>query len=132
MAEKLHVRNEDLAHSQFLNANLSGARFEDVDLSGAILNNINLRGARLTAIDFGGTTFSCLNTGEGRPKLAAHFKDVELDDCLFEGGSFAGVRIVGALVDGMTIGGVLVSDMMKAYEAWGRAPRELGAAQHLP
>ena len=58
-----------------------------------------------------------MNTGEGRPREPVVFTNVELHGCRFEGGSFADVENIGAEVDGMKIGGVLVTDMMKAYQA---------------
>jgi hypothetical protein len=45
------------------------------------------------------------------------FTNVELQGCVFQGGSFAGVQMIGVEVDSMKIGGTLVSDMMKAYQA---------------
>jgi uncharacterized protein YjbI with pentapeptide repeats len=117
VAESLEISGRKLSGSTFARSNLSGAIFEDVDLSGATFRNINLRGARFSAIDFGGARFSCVNTGEGMPREAVVFSDVELHGCRFQGGSFVDVEIVGAAIDGMKIGGILVSEMMEAYKA---------------
>jgi uncharacterized protein YjbI with pentapeptide repeats len=122
MAEPLDVTGKDLSRSRFTRSDLAGTVFDDLNLSGTTFNNINLRGARFSAVDFGGARFSCMNTGEGRPRQPAVFTNVELHGCIFEGGSFAHVEISGADVDGMKIGGVLVTDMMKAYQAGRTGP----------
>ena len=71
----------------------------------------------MSAVDFGGASFSCMNTGEDHPPLPVIFKEIEFDNCTFEGGSFAGVRLQGANISGMTIDSIPVSEMIEAYRA---------------
>jgi hypothetical protein len=66
--------------------------------------------------ELGGAEFSCLNTGEDRPRVPARFRDIELDDCTFEAGSLAGVQIDGARLDRMTIDGMVVTELIEAYQ----------------
>ena len=87
-----------------------------------MFHNINLRGAQLSAIDFGGATFSCMNTGEDRPRQPVVFKNIEFHDCEFVDCSFAGARITGADLTGMTIDGISVSEMLDAYKTSRSAP----------
>jgi uncharacterized protein YjbI with pentapeptide repeats len=115
MIEKKTIENADSTGSVFQHVNMSGSTFEDVNLSGARFFNANLRGATVAAIDFGGASFSCMNTGEDRPKSAAHFKNIELDDCTFQECCFRGVKLVNCDVRGMTIQGIAVADLIKAY-----------------
>ncbi|MGD8499568.1 MAG: pentapeptide repeat-containing protein [Phycisphaerales bacterium] len=116
MSEKYKVENKDIAGSQFRHVNMSGTVFEDVDLSGARFFNINLRSANIGAVDFGGASFSCMNTGEGHPRKPVVFNSIELDDCTIQNSYFRNTKIVGCDLTGMTIDGVLVTDMLKAYE----------------
>ncbi len=116
MSEKYEVENKDIAGSQFRHVNMSGAVFDDVNLSGAKFFDVNLRGAEIGAVDFGGASFSCMNTGECYPKQPAVFKNLELDDCTIEKSYFRNTKLVNCDLTGMTIDGVLVTDMVKAYE----------------
>ncbi len=122
MSEKYKVEHKDIAGSEFRHVNMSGTVFEDTDLSGAKFFNINLRGADIGAVDFGGASFSCMNTGEGHPKQPAVFNSIELDDCRIQNSFFRNTRIVNCDLTGMTIDGVLVTDMVKAYKKTNSAP----------
>jgi hypothetical protein len=95
---------------------MSRAVFEDIDLSGAKFFNINLRDADIGAIDFGGTSFSCMNTGESHPKKPAAFNGIELDYCIIKNSFFRNTKIVNCDITGMTIDGIPVKEMVKAYE----------------
>jgi uncharacterized protein YjbI with pentapeptide repeats len=117
MAEKIRAKLKRLDGSSFRSTSLSRSVFDDVSLSGARFHNIDLRRARFSAVDFGGARFSCVNTGEGRPRKPVVFTNVELDKCRFRHGSFAGVSITGAKLEGMRINGVLVTQMIKAWKA---------------
>ena len=115
MIEKQTIENADITGSVFRHVNMSGSTFEDVNLSGVRFFNANLRGASMGAIDFGGASFSCMNTGEDRPKSPAQFKNVELDDCTFQECFLRGVKLVNCDVRGMTIQGIALEDLIKAY-----------------
>ena len=56
-----------------------------------------------------------MNTGQDRPRTAAHFKNVEFDDCTFQECSFRGVKVVNCDVSGTTVQGIPLSDLLKAY-----------------
>ena len=116
MPEKLQVESKDISGSQFRHLNMSGTVFEDIDLSGAKFFNINLRGADISAVDFGGASFSCMNTGEDHPCQPVIFNSIELDDCTIQNSFFRNTKIVNCDLTGMTIDGVPVMDMVKAYK----------------
>ncbi|UCF16149.1 MAG: pentapeptide repeat-containing protein [Phycisphaerales bacterium] len=116
MSEKCHVENKDIAGSQFRHANMSGAVFEDVDLSGAKFFNVNLRGAEIGAVDFGGASFSCMNTGEDRPRVPVVFNAIEFEDCTIQNSFFWNTKLVNCDLTGMTIDGIPVTDMLEAYK----------------
>ena len=116
MSEKCKVEHKDLAGSEFRHVNLSGTIFEDVDLSKAKIFDVNLRGADIGAVDFGGASFSCMNTGEDHPRQPVVFNSIELDDCTIQNSFFRNTKLVNCDLTGMTIDGILVADMVKAYE----------------
>jgi uncharacterized protein YjbI with pentapeptide repeats len=117
MSEKYKVENKNIAGSEFRNINMSGAVFEGIDLSGAKFFNINLRDAEIGAVDFGGASFSCMNTGEDHPRKPVVFNSIELDDCTIQNSFFRNTKLVNCDLTGMTINRILVTDMLKAYEA---------------
>jgi uncharacterized protein YjbI with pentapeptide repeats len=110
-------RKRDLSGSEFRHVNLSSAVFEDVDLTGARFFNVCLRDAEVGAVDFGGTRFSCMNAGEGHPMKPADLRNLELDDCTLTHCHFRGTRLVDCDLTGMTIDGVLVTEMLATYRA---------------
>lgn len=112
---KLKVENINIAGSELRHINMSKTVFEDIDFSGAKFFNINLRDAEIGAVDFGGASFSCMNTGEDRPRKPVVFNSVELDDCTIQNSFFRGTKIKNCDLTGMTIDGILVMDMVKAY-----------------
>ena len=116
MSEKFAIENKDITGSEFRHLNMSGAVFEDVDLSEAKFFNINLRGAQIGAVDFGGSSFSCMNTGEDRPRRPVIFNSIELDDCTIQNSFFRNTKIVNCELTGMTIDGVPITDMVEAYK----------------
>jgi uncharacterized protein YjbI with pentapeptide repeats len=122
MSEKYKVEQKDISDSQFRHVNMSGTVFEDVNLSGAKFFNINLRGANIGAVDFGGASFSCMNTGEDRPRQPVVFNSIELDDCTIQNSFFRNTKIVNCDLTGMTIDGVLITDMVKAYKTANSKP----------
>ncbi len=115
--EKYKVENIDLSGSELRHVKMSETVFEDIDFSGAKFFNVNLRDAEIGAVDFGGASFSCMNTGEDHPRKPVVFNSIELDDCTIQNCYFRNTKLVNCDLTGMTIDGVLVTDMVKAYEA---------------
>ena len=75
--------------ASFQDTNLRLAKFDDVNLAESTYENVNLSGAKYNNVNLAGASFSNLN-----------LSNVEIKD---------------ANLEGMTIDGVLVSDM---FEAW--------------
>jgi len=74
----------------FENANLSGATFRDVRLAGACFDDVNLSGA--------------------------HFHNINLSNTRFDDVNWSHVAITNACLHGMTINGILVTDLLAAYK----------------
>ena len=116
MSDKQKFNNKDISSSEFRSVNLSGSIFESVDLSNTKFFDVNLRDAMIGAVDFGGASFSCMNTGECFPMKPAEFKNVEMDNCTMKNCYFRNTKLVACDITGMTIDGVLLTDMVKAYK----------------
>ena len=80
--------------------NLSGSKFDDVNLQGTLFNNINLSESTFTDINLTGT----------------QVENVNASNVTFHCVKFEGAAIDRCLLDGMTIDGVLVTDLIAAYK----------------
>ena len=116
ITKKIKVKNIDISGSEFRHVKMSKTVFEDIDFSGAKFSNINLRDTEIGAVDFGGASFSCMNTGEDHPRKPVVFNSIELDDCTIQNCYFRNTKLVNCDLTGMTIDGILVTDMVKAYK----------------
>ena len=81
-------------------ANISGSEFIDVNLAGTEFNDVNLSKA----------TFRDVNLSE------AIFEDIALTRAVFRNINFSHVSIEDACCEGMTINGILVTDLLRVYE----------------
>jgi len=111
----------DIAGSVFRDVNLAGAEFENVNLGQARLHDINLSGVSISAANLGGAHFKHLGpppgpNGEQPRQKAVTFEDAQLCDSTFRKVDLSNVKITECNTKGMTIDGVLVSDMIAAYK----------------
>ena len=127
MTEKLTLREKDLSDSsfemvnlegvRFNNANLGHAQFEDVNLAGAKFNDINFSDVVFSRAQLGGTVFTQLGLPPGSPEKqrGIRFEDADMNDSVFLDCNLQNARIEKCNTTGMTIDGVLVSDLLAAY-----------------
>ena len=127
MTEKLTLRDQDLSGSSFdmvnlegvsfQNANLGHAKFEDINLAGATFNDINFSDVTFSAAQLGGTVFKQLGLPPGSPEKqrGITFEDADMNDSVFRDCNLQNARVEKCNTTGMTIDGVLVSDLLAAY-----------------
>lgn len=127
MAEKLTLREQDLAGSSFEMVNLEGVRFQQANLGYAQFEDINLAGAQFNDINFsdvvfsraqlGGTVFRQLGLppGSAEKQRGITFEDADMNDAVFRDCNLQNARIEQCDTTGMTIDGVLISDLLEAY-----------------
>ena len=114
------VAHADISGSEFHSVNLSGAVFDDVNLGNAKFHNINFSDARISAANLSGATFKHIGPppdSEGRQarQRPVTFEEAMLCDSTFRKVDLSNVRIVDCNMDGMTIDGIPVVEMLKAY-----------------
>ena len=114
-----------LTESQFINADMSGVIFDDINLSNAKFNNVNLSGAKFTDINlsqaqfdgvsFPNAQFLCLDMENSAFKKSdsAPVPLLDLTGVSFEGCNLRNVEIKNCNIEGMTIDGDLVSDLIE-------------------
>ena len=125
------AENADISGSQFHNVNLSGADFDDVNLSKTRFHNINLSDIQVSAAQIGGAKFKHIGPppdkdGHQPRQRPVTFEEAMLCDSLFRKVDMSNVQIIDCNIDGMTIDGVLVTDLLKAHH--GRNLDQTGAA----
>ncbi len=114
------AEHANLSGSQFHDVNLAGADFNDVNLSGARFHNINMSDISLTAAQIGGARFKHIGPppdkdGRQERQRPVTFEEMMLCDSTFRKVDLSNVRITDCNLDGMTIDGMLISDMIEAY-----------------
>lgn len=125
------VEHANLAGSEFHDVNLAGAVFNNVNLAGADFDNINLSKTRmhdinlsdlqLSAVNLGGARFSLLGPAPDKDGKQARqrpvtFEEAMLCDSTFTKVDLSGVKIKDCVIEGMTIDGILVTDLIAAYK----------------
>lgn len=110
----------NLAGTRFHNANLTGADFDDVNLSNARFHNVNLSNAVVTAAQIGGASFKHIgpppdSEGVQARQRPVRFEEMMLCDSTFRKVDLSNVRITDCDLTGTTVDGVLVTDMLAAY-----------------
>jgi hypothetical protein len=114
------AENADISGSRFHEVNLSGADFDDVNLSQARFHNINLSDIQVTAVQIGGATFKHIGPppdkdGHQARQRPVMFEEAMLGDSTFLKVDLSNVRIIDCNIQGMTIDGILVTDLLKGF-----------------
>lgn len=117
---KHFAEHADISNSMFHDVNLSGADFDDVDLSKARFHNINLSDIRVSAVQIGGATFRHIGPppdaeGKQQRQRPVSFEEATLCDSTFRKVDMSNVRIIDCNIQGMTIDGILVTDLLAEH-----------------
>lgn len=115
------AEHADISGSRFHDVNLSGAEFDDVNLSNATFHNINLSDISITAAQIGGARFRHIGPppdkhGKQERQRPVTFEEMALCDSIFRRVDLSNISIVECNTSGMTINGIMLTDMMAAYE----------------
>jgi uncharacterized protein YjbI with pentapeptide repeats len=121
MARKLTIKDEDLGGSEFEHSNLSGAKFSDVNLCGSQFHNINFGDVQFSAAHLGGTLFKHIGPipdkdGHLERQRPVIFEEGTLTHSVFRRMNMTDVEISDCDIDGLTIDGVLVTDLLKVWK----------------
>jgi uncharacterized protein YjbI with pentapeptide repeats len=113
----MDVKEQNIAGSSFEIVDLSKARFENVNLSGSRFHDINFSDVEFTAAQIGGSTFRHIGPP---PQSGARQRPVTFEEGILAGSSFrrvdlTNVKIEQCQMEGMTIDGIAVSDLLAAY-----------------
>lgn len=114
------AEHADISGSMFHDVNLAGADFDDVNLSKARFHNINLSDIRVSAVQIGGATFKHVgpppdSEGKQQRQRPVTFEEAMLCDSTFRKVDMSNVRIIDCDIQGMTIDGILVTDLLAEH-----------------
>lgn len=109
----------------FRNVDLSGSEFENVNLSRTKMHDINLSDVSVSAANLGGAHFKHIGpapdaSGKQERQRPVTFEEAQLCDSTFRKVDLSNVKVVDCDLKGMTIDGVLVTDLIAAYKKTGK------------
>lgn len=115
------AEHANLAGSRFHDVNLAEAEFDDVNMSKASFHNINLSDVTITAAQMGGAKFKHIGpppdkNGHQERQRPVTFEEMMLCDSHFHNVDLSNARITDCNMRGMTIDGILVAELIAAYE----------------
>lgn len=118
---KHHAEHANISGSEFHDVNLSGSDFNDVNFSRTKFHNINFSDIQISAAQIGGATFKHIGpppdkNGKQAPQRPVTFEEAILCDSTFRKVDLSNVKITDCNLTGMTINGILVSDLLKEWE----------------
>lgn len=118
---KQFAEHANLAGSVFHDVNLAEATFENVNMRKARMHDINLSDLDLSAAQIGGARFKHIGPppdkdGKQARQRPVSFEEAMLCDSTFRKVDLSNVKIVDCNIDGMTINGILVSNLIAAYK----------------
>jgi len=110
-----------LTGSRFEDVCLGDAEFDNVSLVKAKFHNVNLSDISVTAAQIGGAKFRHIGPPPDKDGKQAHqrpvtFEEAMLCDSTFRKVDMSNVKIIDCNIQGMTIDGVLVTDLLKEYQ----------------
>lgn len=121
MPKKLSIKHDNIAESEFEDVNMSGSRFENINLSGSRFHDVSFSDVQFTAAQIGGTLFKHIGPppdkdGKQARQRPVVFEEAMLCDSTFRKVDLSNVKIIDCDLRGMTIDGILVTDLLKAHK----------------
>jgi uncharacterized protein YjbI with pentapeptide repeats len=121
MPRKMTVKHDNIAGSEFEDLNMAGTQFTNINLSGSRFHDINFSDVHFTAAQIGGTTFKHIGLppdkdGKQDRQRPVTFEEGMLCDSVFRKMDLTNVKITDCDVTGMTIDGILVTNLLKEWK----------------
>jgi uncharacterized protein YjbI with pentapeptide repeats len=121
MPNKISLKHDNIAGSEFADLNMAGAQFTNINLSGSQFHDINFSDVRFSAAQMGGTLFKHIGPmpdkdGKQDRQRPVTFEEGMLCDSVFCRMDMSNVKVIDCNIQGMTIDGVLVTDLLKEYK----------------
>ncbi len=100
MSDNKNVSEKDFSATEYSRCGFSGSDFEENDMSGCGFSRVNMSGTGFFESDMSGADFERVNLSGGG----------------FSACDLSGVEISGCKLDGMTINGISVTELLRKYK----------------
>ncbi|KGP90620.1 acetyltransferase [Pontibacillus chungwhensis BH030062] len=111
---KASITNSNLEQIHYTNCNMRQSEFRNINFRQASFADLNLAHSKFEFVSLGGVHFSSTDLGEEDAPIS--FNKCDLKQGTIEQCDLSGLKVVDSLVDGMTINGIRVDDLLAAYE----------------
>jgi uncharacterized protein YjbI with pentapeptide repeats len=121
MSKEISVKHDNIANSEFEDLNMSDSKFTNINLSKSRFHDINFSDVHFTAAQMGGTVFKHIGpppdkNGKQERQKPVTFEEMMLCDSVFRKVDLSNVKITDCAITGMTIDGILVTDLLKEWK----------------
>jgi uncharacterized protein YjbI with pentapeptide repeats len=121
MPNKISIKYDDIAGSEFEDLNMADAQFTNINLSGSKFHDINFSDVHFTAAQIGGTIFKHIGPmpdkdGKQDRQRPVIFEEGMLCYSIFHRMDMRNVKIIDCDITGMTIDGILVTNLLKEWK----------------
>jgi uncharacterized protein YjbI with pentapeptide repeats len=111
------VEHANISGSRFHDVNLSETEFDDINMSKVRFHNINMSDIEVSAVQMGGAKFRHIGLppctgGKQRPLW---FEEADLNGTTISKCDLSNVKIEICNLEGMTIEGVLVTELLSVF-----------------
>ena len=107
--------NMNIENSIYQNSNLSRSRFTNINMSKSVIGDANLNKIEICHVSLADAYIHDTNLGFQQTKIPLTIKRCELMESKIIDSNLQGVSINNCNLEGMTIDGILVTDLLKAY-----------------
>ena len=111
------AEHANISGSRFHDVNLAQAEFDDVNMTQVRFHNINMSDITVSAVQMGGARFKHIGLppGSKEKQRPLSFEEADLNGTTISRCDLSHVKIESCKVEGMTIDGIPVTDLLAAY-----------------
>ena len=115
---KEFAEHADISGSRFHDVNLAQSEFDDVNMTKVRFHNINMSDIDVSAVQMGGARFKHIGLppGSAQKQRPLSFEEADLNWTTISKCDLSDVKIENCKMEGMTINGFLVTELITAYE----------------
>ena len=108
--------NLNMSHTLFQNSNSSYNRFTNVNLSHSVFGDSNMSQTEICHVNLAGAYIHDTSLGTDQPSLPVAMERCDLANSTIADSNLRNVAIVNSNIEGMTIDGISVSELLATYK----------------
>ncbi|MCD5323285.1 MULTISPECIES: GNAT family N-acetyltransferase [Pontibacillus] len=110
----ISVSNSNIEKGHYHNCNLSGSVYQNINFRKTMFADLTLEDSTISFVSMGGLRFWHTDLGEDRKSIS--FTECDLHTSIFEQCDLRDVAIKDSQIEGMTINGIKVRELLDNYE----------------